>query len=196
MPSLKPKTGKAEQKKIAKPMPEKTAVQNLSAKALAKTGKKTVLKKLRPLTPERSDGGRAAPAAPRESGQNYIEGVGRRKTSIARVRIIEGGKNIIVNGKDYATYFPTLEMKRIAHDALDKMGVLNRFEVEARISGGGIHSQAEALRHGLARALIKYNADFRKRLKKAGYLKRDPRMKERRKFGLKKARKSPQWKKR
>ncbi|MBI2627939.1 MAG: 30S ribosomal protein S9 [Candidatus Niyogibacteria bacterium] len=128
--------------------------------------------------------------------QNYIEGVGRRKTSVARVRIIEGGKNFIVNGKDYAAYFPTLEMKRIVDGAFDKVGVLNRFGAEAHIYGGGIHSQAEALRHGLARALVKYNADFRKRLKKSSYLKRDPRMKERRKFGLKKARKSPQWKKR
>ncbi|MEK7596216.1 MAG: 30S ribosomal protein S9 [Patescibacteria group bacterium] len=173
MPSLNSKKEKVDKKKANKPKLKKTATRK----------KKMVSKKVRPLTLEEKD-------------KNYIEGVGRRKTSVARVRIIEGGKNIIVNGKDYAAYFPTLEMKRVAHDALDKMGVLNRFEVEARISGGGIHSQAEALRHGLARALIKYNADFRKKLKKAGFLKRDPRMKERRKFGLKKARKSPQWKKR
>lgn len=194
MSSLNSKTGKVGRKKTIKSGLKKTTVHNLpadlsaktlvSAEASAKTEKKTVLKK-------------AAPdIALRSQNQNYIEGVGRRKTSVARVRIIEGGKNIIVNGKDYAVYFPTLEMKRIADGAFDKMGILDRFGVKARISGGGIHSQAEALRHGLARALIKYNADFRKRLKKAGYLKRDPRMKERRKFGLKKARKSPQWKKR
>jgi len=126
----------------------------------------------------------------------YIEGVGRRKTSVARVRISEGGKGIIVNSKDHAVYFPTFEMQRIVKEALEKMNVSDRFKVEVHIYGGGIHSQAEALRHGLARALVKHNPDFRKRLKKAGYLKRDPRMKERRKFGLKKARKAPQWSKR
>lgn len=172
--SLLAKSKAGEQKKTTKPKLKKTVVLE----------KKIVSKK-------------AAPdIALRSQNQNYIEGVGRRKTSVARVRIVEGGKNIIVNEMDYAAYFPTLEMKRIVDDALDKVGVLDRFGVEVRVNGGGIHSQAEALRHGLARALLKYNADFRKRFKKAGYLKRDPRMKERRKFGLKKARKAPQWKKR
>lgn len=171
MPSLNFKTKRTKQKKTIKPITKKTSVHE----------KKIISKKADDV---------------QKKDINYIEGVGRRKTSVARVRIVEGGKNIIVNGMDYAAYFPTLEMKRIADGAFDKMGVLSRFGVEARIFGGGIHSQAEALRHGLSRALIKYNADFRKRLKKAGYLKRDPRMKERRKFGLKKARKSPQWKKR
>lgn len=195
MPSLNSKTGKAGRKKTIKSGLKKTVVHNLPAEVPAKTGKKAVSKKARLLALSAQADGRQA-ADDEKKDQNYIEGVGRRKTSVARVRIIEGGKNIIVNGKDYAAYFPNLEMKRIAGDAFDKMGVLDRFGVKARICGGGIHSQAEALRHGLARALIKYNADFRKKLKKAGYLKRDPRMKERRKFGLKKARKSPQWKKR
>ncbi|MEK7575580.1 MAG: 30S ribosomal protein S9 [Patescibacteria group bacterium] len=127
----------------------------------------------------------------------YFEGIGRRKTSTARVRIFnKGGGGILVNEKKYSEYFPTQELRSIVEDALNTMKLLDKFKVTVKISGGGIHSQAEALRHGIARALVKFNADFRKRLKKAGFLKRDPRMKERRKFGLKKARKAPQWSKR
>lgn len=129
--------------------------------------------------------------------QVYFEGIGRRKTSTARVRIFnKGGESILVNEKKYSEYFPTQELRSIAEDALNKMKLPDKFKITAKISGGGIHSQAEALRHGISRALVKFNADFRKRLKKAGFLKRDPRMKERRKFGLKKARKAPQWSKR
>ena len=129
--------------------------------------------------------------------QIYFEGIGRRKTSTARVRIFnKGGEGILVNEKKYSEYFPTKELKSIVEDALNTIKLSDKFKVTVKISGGGIHSQAEALRHGIARALVKFNEDFRKRLKKAGFLKRDPRMKERRKFGLKKARKAPQWSKR
>lgn len=126
----------------------------------------------------------------------YIEAVGRRKTSIARVRIFANGEGIIVNGKSYKEYFPTEEMQKITEDAFRKTRPETRFAVSAKIRGGGIHSQAEALRHGIARALTLFDAELRKRLKKAGFLKRDPRVKERRKFGLKKARRAPQWAKR
>ncbi len=126
----------------------------------------------------------------------YFEAVGRRKTSIARVRLYTRAGEFTVNKKPYGTYFPTLDLQRITEDALQKMKLLGRFRVSAKISGGGVHSQAEALRHGLARALIKFNPDFRKRLKRAGFLTRDPRMKERKKFGLKRARRAPQWAKR
>lgn len=127
----------------------------------------------------------------------YIEAVGRRKTSTARVRITEASKeSIVVNGKDVPTYFPTAELQNIVNSALPKSKVVGKYAVSARIVGGGIHSQAEALRHGLSRAIVKSDEETRKRLKKLGYLKRDPRMKERRKFGLKKARKAPQWSKR
>jgi small subunit ribosomal protein S9 len=129
--------------------------------------------------------------------QIYFEGIGRRKTSTARVRIFnKGGEGILVNEKKYSEYFPTKELRSIVEDALNTIKLSDKFKVTVKISGGGIHSQAEALRHGIARALVKFNEDFRKRLKKAGFLKRDPRMKERRKFGLKKARKAPQWSKR
>ncbi len=128
--------------------------------------------------------------------ERYVEAVGRRKTAIARVRLYTRAGDFSINGKPYLEYFTTMAPQSIAEDALKKMKLWERFRISARISGGGIRSQAEALRHGLARCLIAFNPDFRKRLKKAGFLTRDPRMKERKKFGLKKARRAPQWKKR
>ncbi len=128
--------------------------------------------------------------------EKYFESVGRRKTSVARVRLFGKGRGVVVNEKKMEEYFPTAELRQIADSPLKKMKVLDKFKVVAKISGGGIHSQAEALRHGIARALVKFNADFRKNLKSAEMLTRDPRAKERRKFGLKKARKAAQWRKR
>jgi len=127
----------------------------------------------------------------------YIEAVGRRKTAVARVRITEAGKNgFVVNDKDVSDYFPTEELQMVAHDAVSKSKTPVKFSVSALIKGGGIHAQAEALRHGITRALVSYDEELRGGLKKLGFLKRDPRMKERKKFGLKKARKAPQWSKR
>lgn len=129
----------------------------------------------------------------------YFEAVGRRKTSVARVRLFPASKdvaNFIVNKKNYEVYFPTLELQKIAKSPFEKLKLEKVFAVEAKLKGGGIHSQADALRHGISRAILKVDPEQRKILKKLGYLKRDPRMKERRKFGLKKARKAPQWAKR
>jgi len=132
----------------------------------------------------------------------YIEAVGRRKTSTARVRISKAAKSsFIVNGKDFKEYFKTEETRRLVSDAMikgidNKEKIDHKWKVEARVSGGGSHSQAEAIRHGLARALVLFDIELRPKLKTLGYLKRDPRAKERRKFGLKKARKAPQWSKR
>ena len=128
--------------------------------------------------------------------ERYFEAVGRRKTAVARVRLFTKAGDFTVNTKPYNIYFPTTDLQKIAEEALQKMKLFGRFKVSVKLSGGGVHAQAEALRHGLARCLIKFNPDFRKRLKRAGYLTRDPRMKERKKFGLKKARKAPQWAKR
>jgi small subunit ribosomal protein S9 len=126
----------------------------------------------------------------------YIETVGRRKTSIARVRMTPTTKgSVVVNEKDLNTYFPTTDLQRTALSPLN-LEIEEKFKITALISGGGIHSQAEALRHGIARGLVEFNEMNRKKQKKAGFLKRDPRAKERRKFGLKKARKAPQWSKR
>ena len=129
--------------------------------------------------------------------EKYWESVGRRKTSIARVRLFTKGEKVfLVNDKPYDQYFPTFEMQQIATAALRKMKSLGRFRVSVKVKGGGLHSQAEAVRHGIARALVKFNPDYKKRLKRAGFLTRDPRMKERKKFGLKRARRAPQWQKR
>jgi len=126
----------------------------------------------------------------------YIEAIGRRKTATARVRITPASKaTFVVNGKDIEKYFPTLELQRSANGALE-VGSAPKLEVSVKVVGGGSHSQAEAVRHGVARALVILDGEKRTVIKKAGFLKRDPRMKERRKFGLKKARKAPQWSKR
>ena len=132
-----------------------------------------------------------------QKDKKYIEAVGRRKTSIARVRVTEGARmSFSVNGKDLEIYFPTRELQAIVRDPFTKVEGPGKFAVSAHIKGGGIHSQAEAMRHGLSRILVSIDEGLRKELKGAGFLKRDPRAKERRKFGLKKARKAPQWSKR
>jgi len=128
---------------------------------------------------------------------NYFETIGRRKTAQARVRLFnQGDKSITINNKDYKEYFQTKELQGVVFAALEKMKAEDKFRVLAIVKGGGMHAQAEAVRHGIARNLVRFNEDFRKRLRKAGYLTRDPRMRERKKFGLKRARKAPQWSKR
>jgi len=127
----------------------------------------------------------------------YLEGVGRRKTAVARVRLIpQGEKTFLVNGKPIDTYFPAIELQQTAKAALERMSCLDKFGISVKVKGGGITAQAEAIRHGIARSLVLFNPDFRKRLNKAGFLTRDPRMRERKKFGLKRARRAPQWSKR
>ncbi len=129
--------------------------------------------------------------------ERYWEAVGRRKTAIARVRLFtRGDKAITVNGKPYGEYFFTDEQSKLAEESLQKMKSVSRFRVSVKVEGGGLKAQAEAIRHGVARALVKFNPDFRKRLRRAGFLTRDPRMKERKKFGLKAARRRSQWAKR
>jgi len=127
----------------------------------------------------------------------YYEAVGRRKTAVARVRLFtQGDKEFLVNDKSYNDYFTTLELQNRAIDSLEKMKCMDKFRVSAKVRGGGVNSQAEAVRHGVARALVLFNPDFKKRLRRAGFLTRDPRMRERKKFGLKRARRAPQWRKR
>ena len=127
----------------------------------------------------------------------YLEGVGRRKTAVAQVRLIpQGEKTFLVNGKPIDTYFPAIELQQTAKAALERMSCLDKFGISIKVRGGGFSAQAEAIRHGIARALVLFNPDFRKRLNKAGFLTRDPRMRERKKFGLKRARRAPQWSKR
>lgn len=135
--------------------------------------------------------------APEAKPERYWEAIGRRKTALARVRLFtRGQKGLWVNNRAVGEYFPYSRFQYAATEALQKMKSLDRFRVVAKVSGGGPNAQAEAVRHATARVLVLFNPDFRKRLKRAGFLTRDPRMKERKKFGLKRARRAPQWAKR
>lgn len=130
----------------------------------------------------------------------YIEGIGRRKEATARVRLWANPEEeflkIIVNEKHYKEYFKTLELQKITDAPLRKLRIMTNYQVTVKVKGGGIRGQAEAIRLGLARALVKLNPEWKAKLKKAGFLTRDPREVERKKPGLKKARRAPQWHKR
>lgn len=131
------------------------------------------------------------------SDKRYIEAIGRRKTANARVRLTPAAKaSFIVNDKPLAEYFPTKELQLIAEEAFKTAGIPAKFIITVKVTGSGPHSQAEAVRHALARILVAYDAELKTPIKKAKLLTRDSRAKERRKFGLKKARKAPQWSKR
>jgi len=123
-------------------------------------------------------------------------GTGRRKTATARVRLVPGNGDIVVNDKDVENYFNRRALIRDLKAPLELTDSLNDLDVLVNVNGGGLSGQSGAIRLGIARALLKIDKDYRKPLKKAGYLTRDPRMKERRKYGLKKARKAPQFSKR
>ena len=124
-------------------------------------------------------------------------GTGRRKKSIARVRIIpEGTGKIVINGKGLDEYFDLETLKIIVKQPLTLTETENKFDVYANVYGGGSTGQAGAIRHGIARAMVMFNEEFKPAIKSAGFLTRDPRMKERKKYGLKKARKAPQFSKR
>ena len=123
-------------------------------------------------------------------------GTGRRKSSVARVRLIPGTGVITVNKKDLNDYFGMEIVKREVRRPLEVAGVEGKFDVIATVTGGGFTGQAGAIKHGIARALLNVDEEFRSTLKKAGYLTRDPRMKERKKYGLKAARRAPQFSKR
>jgi small subunit ribosomal protein S9 len=123
-------------------------------------------------------------------------GTGRRKTSVARVRLIPGEGTYTVNGKSAADYFGRAALVTFIEQPLRATETIGRFDVIAKIHGGGVSGQAGALRHGIARALLEAGDEYRGELKKAGLLRRDPRMVERKKYGLKKARKRPQFSKR
>ncbi len=127
----------------------------------------------------------------------YFEATGRRKTAVARVRFYtRGGKEFLVNGKKLQEYFPLAADQQTALASMKATKALDKFKVTVLVHGGGRSAQAEAVRHGAARVLVDFNNRFRKHLRKVGHLTRDPRMRERKKFGRKRARKSPQWAKR
>ena len=123
-------------------------------------------------------------------------GTGRRKHSVARVRLYPGSGNVTINGRTIDEYFGLETLKLIVRQPLELTETAAQFDVVCTVAGGGVTGQAGAIRHGVARALLQFNAELRPALKKAGYLTRDPRMKERKKYGLKGARRAPQFSKR
>ncbi|OGL88484.1 30S ribosomal protein S9 [Candidatus Uhrbacteria bacterium RIFCSPLOWO2_02_FULL_51_9] len=128
---------------------------------------------------------------------SFVRALGRRKTAAARVRLVPSGTGVItVNDRPLNNYFTLFELQDAVRAPLRTVGKEDVFDISIRVAGGGIRGQAEAARHGIARALIKWNADLRKSLKAEGFLRRDPRAKERKKPGLKRARRAPQWSKR
>ena len=131
-----------------------------------------------------------------ESAKLYYYGTGRRKSSVARVRVYPGNGKFTINDRDIDDYFGLDTLKLIARQPLALTETLDKFDIVCRVAGGGVTGQAGAIRHGISRALLQYSEDLRPVLKKAGFLTRDPRMKERRKYGLKAARRAPQFSKR
>lgn len=123
-------------------------------------------------------------------------GTGRRKSSVARVFMTPGKGNIVVNGKSLEEYLPLATLRMVVKSPLETTDTLNQFDIKINVNGGGYTGQAGAMRHGIARALLKVSEDYRPALKAAGFLTRDPRMKERKKYGLKGARRAPQFSKR
>ena len=171
---------KETKKKTKKKVEKKPKVSKVKEKVKKKAEKEAIKKKKVVLKPER-----------------YYQTQGRRKTSVARIRVwTKGSKEFLINGKPLKEYFPTLELQKTASASLEKMKCQDKFKISVIVRGGGISGQAEAIRHGIARALVLFNPDFRKRLKKAGFLRRDSRMRERKKFGLRRARRAKQWSKR
>jgi small subunit ribosomal protein S9 len=128
--------------------------------------------------------------------KSVFYGTGRRKCAVAKVRLVSGEGNIIVNGKSSSAYFGRKMLELVVKQPLEITNTEAKYDVLASVHGGGVSGQAGAIRHGISRALLKVEDEFRSPLKKAGFLTRDPRMKERRKYGLKKARKAPQFSKR
>ena len=180
-------------------MPPKKPTKPKKTKEEVKPEEKTVVFEVKEIPKDSNEFNRFT------AKEKYYEAMGRRKESIARVRlytkkatdaITEEKALITVNGKDYREYFTDANLWEIAEAPLKKLKSVNRFKVSVVVRGGGKSGQAGAIKHGIARTLVKFDNNFHKKLKKSGYLTRDPRAKERRKYGLKKARKAPRWAKR
>lgn len=140
----------------------------------------------------------AAPAHPTTHAVRvrYFEGIGRRKTAVARVRLEKGAGKFVINGRPWNEYFQSDRLRQVAEEPLKRLGTGEETNISVKISGGGINAQAEAVRHGLSRALALMKPDTKLQLASLGLLTRDSRMVERKHYGLRKARRAPQWKKR
>jgi small subunit ribosomal protein S9 len=131
------------------------------------------------------------------SKKPYVYGTGRRKSSVARVHLFPGGTGAVtINGRDMDDYFGLETLKLLVRQPFNTTGTTGKFDIDAKVVGGGVTGQAGAIRHGIARALLQVDETYRAPLKAAGFLTRDPRMKERKKYGLKAARRAPQFSKR
>ncbi len=159
-------------------------------------GKRTKRPAVRKPKPKAAKPAEERPKKPTAAKRAYVYAVGRRKSAVARVRYYtRGDGTITVNGKPLATYLPHPQQQQIVRQPLETVGA-DACEISVRVRGGGIRSQAESIRHGIARALLVINPATRIPLKRAGLLTRDARVKERKKYGLKRARRAPQWQKR
>lgn len=211
MPKKNPSIKKSE---TVKPLPKKPAKKIAAKKsateahddALAPEASRVTTESPKPARPKPVKEMEAAipePQKPKAKAEKYFETIGRRKRARARVRLYTSSPNnsaeagnLVINTRPYKEYFAVERYWLTVEDALKKLKSLNRFRATVQVEGGGLRAQSEAVRHGLSRALVKFDQNFRKRLKRAGFLKRDPREKERKKYGLKKARRRPQWAKR
>lgn len=164
---------------------------------LSRTGKPAVKNARKTTLKPRTKAGVVVSAIPPQRMTNYFSGVGRRKTAVARVRLTpSSAPTFTVNGMSLAEYFRPAQLQEIALAPLKATGKSDAFSCSVKVKGGGFHGQAEAVRHGVARSLLAVDAQLRPTLKPHGYLTRDPRMKERKKPGLHRARRAPQWAKR
>jgi len=170
------------------------------AKKATKKRPKKMTKKIKEVELEKAE---EIKKVEKTGSEKYYQGVGRRKTAVARVRLFtrrlspsQPENTFLVNERPLEKYFPTFELQNVARASLEKMNCLDRFRILVTVRGGGSTAQAEATRHGLAKALVIFNPNFQKRLRKAGLLTRDSRVKERKKFGLKRARRAREWSKR
>ncbi len=130
------------------------------------------------------------------NNENYFYGTGRRKSSVARVRLLPGSGNVTINGRSMDEYFGLETLRMLVRQPLELTGTWGKYDVIVNVVGGGVSGQAGAIRHGITRALIESDESLKSVLKKAGFVTRDPRMKERKKYGLKAARRAPQFSKR
>lgn len=174
---------------------------SVKKKAVKKEAPKPVVEEVEVLVTEETP----AESTNASGKEKYFQAIGRRKESIARVRLFtkkstdtveEEKALVVVNGQDYRSYFSDVNLWSVVESPLRKLKSLNRFKATVVVHGGGLRGQADAIRHGLSRALVEFDLNFRKKLKKSGFLTRDSRIKERRKYGHKKARKMGQFSKR
>jgi len=197
-PPVAGKTAKPARKPAAKPVPKKVEkpvakAEKTPLKATAKAAKPVVTVADQTVVAEAEE---TAAAEAAKSG-SFIPAIGRRKTTVARVRLVKNGKGLItVNGRKMEEYFNTYDFREDVRAPLKAVGQDEAVDISARVTGGGMRGQSQAVRLGIARALIQLNPTFRTALKKLGFLSRDSRKRERKKFGKKSARRAPQWSKR